>query len=119
VDRARDLIGVSGFTVFPAEVEDVIRELPDVVSAAVIGRPDPRGGELVVAFVVGPVASKQVVLDHCAARLVRFKQPAEVHLVAELPRGVTGKIKKGALRRMTTELSSTDVTATAGPGPAS
>lgn len=100
VDRARDLIEVSGFHVYPAEVEDAIRALDAVVSVAVIGRTAARG-EQIVAFVVGaPGLTVEDVQVHCAARLARFKQPSEIQLVDELPRGATGKIQKGALRRL-------------------
>lgn len=97
VDRARELIIVSGFNVYPAEIEDVISELPPVGDVAVIGQPHLPTGEQVVAFVTGDVTEEQV-RTHVAARLARFKQPSAVHLVDELPRGATGKIRKGALR---------------------
>jgi long-chain acyl-CoA synthetase len=105
VDRLKELVIVSGFNVYPTEVEDVITELDDVAEAAVIGTPHPRTGEAVVAF-VRPVAGStytveqlgERVREHCAARLARFKQPAEVHVVDELPHTVTGKVAKGRLR---------------------
>jgi long-chain acyl-CoA synthetase len=100
VDRARELIGVSGFNVYPAEVETVIGDLEGVREVAVIGRLDPSAGERVVAFVVGSGVTPDLVAAHCAERLPRFKRPAAVHLVEELPRGATGKIRKGALRRL-------------------
>lgn len=99
VDRARELIIVSGFNVYPAEVEDVIAELPPVGEVAVVGRSHAPTGEQVVAFVTGDVTEDQV-RTHVAARLARFKQPGVVHLVDELPRGATGKIRKGALRSL-------------------
>jgi long-chain acyl-CoA synthetase len=105
VDRSRELIIVNGFNVYPAEVEEVIAELPDVQSVAVVGRPHWRTGEQVVAFVAGTDLGLAVINDHCASRLAKFKRPSLVRVVDELPRGITGKIKKGVLRE---SLSSTD-----------
>lgn len=99
VDRARELIIVSGFNVYPAEVEEVIREVAGVELVAVVGSSEDRVGELVIAFVVGS-ATEEEIRQHCSVRLARFKQPAEIHRVEALPRGATGKIKKGALRRL-------------------
>lgn len=98
LDRARELVIVNGFNVFPAEVEQVIAEMAGVDDVAVVGQKDLRTGEQVVAFVVGRDVSVEMIVAHCAPRLARFKQPAVVKLVDELPRGATGKIKKGALR---------------------
>jgi len=100
VDRARELIVVNGFHVYPAEVEQVIQALPGVEEVAVIGRDHPGSGEEVVAFVAGPRLSVDQVLEHCASTLARFKRPTAVYLVNGLPRGATGKVKKGALRLM-------------------
>jgi long-chain acyl-CoA synthetase len=98
VDRSRELIIVNGFNVYPAEVEEAIAELPGVQSAAVLGRPDRRTGEQVVAFVAGTDLSVTAINEHCANRLAKFKRPSLVALVDELPRGITGKVKKGVLR---------------------
>ncbi len=100
VDRARDLIVVHGFHVYPAEIENVISGVPGVSAVAVLGRPGGAGGDDVVAVVVGRGLDPQTVHDHCAAVLPKFKRPSEVRLVDDLPRGATGKIQKGALRRM-------------------
>lgn len=105
VDRARELVIVNGFSVYPAEVEQVIAELPGVDDVAVVGAPDPRTGEHVVAFVAGAEITKEQVADHCETRLAKFKRPAVIELLAELPRGATGKIKKGALRHRLAEQS--------------
>ncbi len=105
VDRARELVIVNGFNVYPAEVEQVIDELPEVAAAAVVGRPDQRTGEQVVAFVVpdpsttGP-ALTELVKAHCEQRLARFKRPTVLRVVPELPRGATGKVRKGLLREL-------------------
>ena len=102
VDRLKDLVIVSGFNVYPVEVEEVIREVDGVAEAAVIGVDDPATGERVVAYVVprGPDAAgvADAVRDHCAVRLARFKQPARIEVVEQLPLTVTGKVQKGRLR---------------------
>ena len=90
VDRLKELVIVSGFNVYPVEVEDVIREVPGVAEAAVIGVDDPQTGEAVVAYVVAPGADagglEDAVRAHCEDRLARFKQPSRIEVVAELPR---------------------------------
>ena len=100
VDRARELIIVNGFNVYPAEVEEAIGELPGVDSVAVVGRSSRRTGEQVVAFVTGTSLSVETINDYCAGRLAKFKRPSLVQLVDELPRGITGKVRKGVLRDM-------------------
>ena len=105
VDRLKELVIVSGFNVYPTEVEDVIIELDGLAEAAVIGTEHPSTGEAVVAY-VKPVAGssydagelEERVREHCGVRLARFKQPTEVHVVDELPHTVTGKVAKGRLR---------------------
>ncbi|WP_267594081.1 AMP-binding protein [Carbonactinospora thermoautotrophica] len=101
VDRRKELIIVNGFNVYPSEVEEAIREHPDVAEAAVIGVPDPATGEVVTAYVVprpGAELTAEDVLAHCAGRLARFKSPSHVRIVSDLPRSTTGKIAKGRLR---------------------
>lgn len=102
VDRLKELVIVSGFNVYPVEVEEVIREVAGVAEAAVIGTDDPVTGEAVIAYVVasgadGP-ALETAVRDHCETRLARFKQPSQIVIVSELPVTVTGKVQKGRLR---------------------
>jgi long-chain acyl-CoA synthetase len=94
---------VSGFNVYPSEVEDVITELADVAGAAVIGVDDPETGEAVVAYVkpVGEVDAgvlAEHVRAHCANRLASFKRPSVVNVVEALPMTGTGKVAKGLLR---------------------
>ena len=101
VDRVRELILVSGFNVYPREVEDVLAEHPDVAEVAVIGVPHPYTGETVRALVVpreqtAPEADS--VIDFAAARLARFKCPTSVEFVDQLPHSATGKVAKGRLR---------------------
>jgi long-chain acyl-CoA synthetase len=98
VDRSQELIIVNGFNVYPAEVEQVIAEVPEVESVAVVGRPHWRTGEQVVAFVTGTDLGVAAIDKYCAGRLAKFKRPSLVQVVDELPRGVAGKIKKGLLR---------------------
>jgi long-chain acyl-CoA synthetase len=81
VDRAKDLVIVSGFNVYPSEVEEVLLEHPDVAEAAVVGEPDPRTGEAIVAFVVpepGRRPGPDELLAHCARSLARYKCPTRV-----------------------------------------
>lgn len=102
VDRIKDLVIVSGFNVYPIEVEDVVRKVRGVAEAAVIGVDDPETGEAVVAYVVAPgLDPEMVVADvrrHCETRLARFKRPIRIEVVQELPLTVTGKVQKGRLR---------------------
>jgi len=103
VDRAKEIVVVSGFNVYPAEVEDVIRDVPGVRQVAVVGVDDQRTGEAVVAHVVPDDPDtvdglEAAVRERCTERLARFKQPSLVHVVDELPRTVTGKVQKGRLR---------------------
>ena len=100
VDRARELLLVRGFRVYPSEVEQTIRDLDEVQAVAVVGRPDGRGGHHLVAFVAGPEVTAEAVLQHAASRLPAFKRPQEVRIVADLPRGVTGKVRRARLRQM-------------------
>ena len=104
VDRLKELVIVSGFNVYPVEVEEVIREVEGVADAAVIGVEDARTGEAVVAYVrapdTDPEALEAAVRAHCEQRLARFKQPSRIEIVDELPLTVTGKVQKGRLRGM-------------------
>jgi long-chain acyl-CoA synthetase len=92
---------VSGFNVYPGEVEKVLGEIPGVAEAVVIGRPDPATGEAVEAVLVvapGARVTQEQVSDHCSSRLARYKCPATVRFVSELPRGLAGKALRRALR---------------------
>ena len=102
VDRLKELVIVSGFNVYPVEVEDTIADVPGVADVAVIGVPDEQTGEAVVAYVVptpdapGDLAFR--IRSRCAERLAGFKQPSRVEVVGDLPHTVTGKVQKGRLR---------------------
>jgi long-chain acyl-CoA synthetase len=100
VDRAKDLIIVSGFNVFPAEVEDVLLQSPDVADAVVVGEPHPRTGETVVAYVVpetGDDIDRRALLRFAQARLARYKLPTRVDVVDVVPRTFGGKVARRAL----------------------
>lgn len=103
VDRRQDLVLVSGFNVYPREVEDVLLTHPEVAEAAVLGIPHPYTGEAVKALVVRTPGSRlaaQDLIAHAASSLARFKCPTAVEFVPELPRGATGKVRKGRLREL-------------------
>jgi long-chain acyl-CoA synthetase len=103
VDRSKDLIIVSGFNVFPKEVEDAILRHPAVEECTVIGVPDQRSGEAVKALVVpraGERLTEEDILAHCRETLARFKWPRSVEIVPSLPHHVTGKVLRRALREM-------------------
>ena len=103
VDRRQEMVLVSGFNVYPREVEDVLTAHPDVEEAAVLGVPHPYTGESVKALVVlvpGARQSADELIAHCAKSLARFKCPTSVEFVAELPHGATGKVSKGRLREL-------------------
>jgi long-chain acyl-CoA synthetase len=100
VDRAKDLVIVSGFNVYPAEVEDVLLEHPSVEEAAVIGEPHPRTGETVVAFVVpkaGATIDRRDLLRFAQQRLARYKLPTRVEVVDSVPRTFAGKVVRRVL----------------------
>jgi long-chain acyl-CoA synthetase len=101
VDRKKDLVIRGGFNVYPREIEEVLHEHPAVREAAVIGRPDARLGEEVVAFIAlkkGTPATPGEVISFCKERLAAYKYPREVVVLDELPKGGTGKVLKAELR---------------------
>ncbi|MCB9392635.1 MAG: AMP-binding protein [Acidimicrobiaceae bacterium] len=100
VDRAKDLIIVSGFNVYPAEVEEVLAEHPGVAEVGVVGVPHPHHGEAVKAFVVpepGALVDEDQLIDWACDRLARYKCPTKVLFVDELPRNVSGKLVRRSL----------------------
>jgi long-chain acyl-CoA synthetase len=101
VDRMKDLIIVSGFNVYPAEVEEVLVQHPAVDACAVVGVPHPYSGEAVKAYVVpvqGSAVEEDEVIRFCSGRLARYKCPEKVWFVDEVPQGMGGKILRRALR---------------------
>jgi long-chain acyl-CoA synthetase len=100
VGRDTELILVNGFNVYPAEVEEVLRGATGLADVAVVGRPDARTGEAVVAYVVpehGSHLDVAALLAEAARSLARFKLPTQIEVVAELPLTITGKVKKWQL----------------------
>jgi long-chain acyl-CoA synthetase len=101
VDRKKDMILVSGFNVFPNEVENVVTLHPDIIEAACIGVPDPRSTEAVKIFVVrraGAVLDSGQVIAWCRESLTAYKVPKHVEFREELPKTNVGKILRRALR---------------------
>jgi long-chain acyl-CoA synthetase len=101
VDRKKDLVIRGGYNVYPREIEEVLFGHPAIAEAAVIGKPDAKLGEEVVAIVAlkpGADASSDDVVAYCKERLAAYKYPREVRIVDELPKGPTGKILKKELR---------------------
>jgi HIP---CoA ligase len=100
-DRLKDVFTTGGFNVYPAEVEQTLARLEDVVESAVVGVPDERLGEVGRAFVVlrdGARTTEDDVVAFCAERLANFKRPRYVDLVDGLPRNAGGKVLKRELR---------------------
>ncbi|MGN6473116.1 MAG: AMP-binding protein [Mycobacteriales bacterium] len=107
VDRTKDLIIVSGFNVYPREVEEALLEHPDVAEVAAIGVPHPYTGETVKVLVVrraGSSPSAEDLIDYAAGRIARFKCPTAVEFVDELPHSLAGKVARGRLRDSTPTL---------------
>jgi long-chain acyl-CoA synthetase len=101
VDRSKDLIIVSGFNVYPVEVEEALAAHPEIAEVAVVGVPAAETGEAVKAFVVrtaGSSLSEWDVTEYAASCLARYKAPSEVSFVDELPHGVAGKLLRRQLR---------------------
>ncbi|MGW3151179.1 class I adenylate-forming enzyme family protein [Streptomyces sp. NPDC001177] len=108
VDRIKDMIIRGGENIYPKEIETILGDHPDVREAAVVGAAEPRLGEVPVAFVAlraGASATAADLLDHCRARLARYKMPAEIVLVDGLPRNPVGKTDKPALRARTSAVT--------------
>jgi len=101
VDRWKDMYISGGENVYPAEVENVLYQLPQVAEAAIIGVPHPRWGEAGLAVLVlkpGAELTPETVFAHCVGRLARFKIPADIAIIDALPRNATGKVLKRELR---------------------
>jgi fatty-acyl-CoA synthase len=103
VDRTKDMYISGGENVYPAEVESVMYQIPQLAEAAVIGVPDARWGEIgkaIVAVKPGQVLTAEQILDHCRENLARYKLPRTIEFVDALPRNATGKVHKPTLRQM-------------------
>jgi len=99
-DRKKDMILVSGFNVYPNEIEEVIAEMDSVLEVAAVGQPDERAGEVVKVFVVrkDPSLTEKAVVAHCRENLTGYKVPKVVEFRNELPKTNVGKILRRALR---------------------
>ncbi len=100
VDRKKDMILVSGFNVYPNEIEDVLALHPKVLEVAAVGVPDEKSGEVVSIFVVkkDPSLTKEEVIDFCKENLTGYKRPRYVEFLDELPKSNVGKILRRELR---------------------
>lgn len=108
VDRLKDMIVSGGENIYSAEVERALAAHPSVESVAVVGAPDHKWGERVVAFVV-PYSGNSVdvsdLVSHCRGLIAGYKVPREIHLVTALPQTATGKVQKAALRKQLENMS--------------
>ncbi len=101
VDRKKDMILVSGFNVYPREVEEVLYRHPKIADAAVVAAPDEYQGESVLAFVVlkpGETATEQEIIEYCRNEIAVFKCPRRVVFRTDLPKNMTGKVLRRELR---------------------
>jgi len=95
--RLKEMYISGGENVYPAEVEAVLHEHPQVADAAVVGVPDDRWGEVGAAYVVAEGVTEDELISWCSARVARFKVPRAVHFVAEIPRNSMGKVQRSEL----------------------
>jgi long-chain acyl-CoA synthetase len=101
VDRAKDMVNVSGFKVWPREVEEVLSQHEGILESAVVGVPDAVSGEAVKAFVVlkkGAQLTDKEVVEFCRERMAVYKAPRHVEFIDALPRNPSGKVLKRELR---------------------
>jgi acyl-CoA synthetase (AMP-forming)/AMP-acid ligase II len=101
VDRAKDMIIRGGENIYPREIEAVVHHLPQIAEAAVVGRPNSTYGEEPVLFVStrpNTTVTQEVIRDHIAGQLAKFKRPADITILDDLPKNPVGKIDKPALR---------------------
>jgi long-chain acyl-CoA synthetase len=100
VDRKKDMILVSGFNVYPNEIEDVVASHPGVLECACIGVPDEHSGEAVKVFVVkkDPGLTTEMLMDYCKQNLTGYKKPKYIEFRTELPKTNVGKILRRMLR---------------------
>ncbi len=101
--RSKEMIISGGENIYPAEIENLLIECPDIAEAAVIGRPDERWGEIVIAVVVPKTdcrLTSEMVLELLEGRIARYKYPKEVVVVDQLPKTALGKVRKEDVRHM-------------------
>jgi long-chain acyl-CoA synthetase len=102
VDRLKDMVNVSGFKVYPTEVENLIYQHPAVAECAVYGVPDALKGEIVKANIVlkpGHAVTEEQIIEFCSLRMATYKIPRVIHFVDSLPKNPTGKVLKQVLRQ--------------------
>jgi len=103
VDRKKDMIIVSGFNVYPTEIEQVLVEIPDILEAGVIGIPSDKTGETIKAYLVakeGKTLDIEEIKKYCYQHLSRYKVPKEFEIISELPKTNVGKILRRELRNL-------------------
>jgi long-chain acyl-CoA synthetase len=100
VDRKKDMILVSGFNVYPNEIEDVVALHESVLEVAAIGIPDERTGESIKLFITkkDPALTKEEIINHCRENLTKYKVPKQIEFLEELPKSNVGKIIRRILR---------------------
>ena len=101
IDRKKDMVLVSGFNVYPNEVEEVIAQMPGVLECAVVGVPDEKTGEAVKLVVVvnNPQITEQAIRDFCKGKLTNYKHPKIIEFRQELPKTPVGKVLRRELRQ--------------------
>jgi long-chain acyl-CoA synthetase len=99
-DRKKDMILVSGFNVYPNEIESVVAMHPGVLECGVVGVPDPKTGEAVKLVIVrkDPNLTREAVVEHCKAHLTAYKRPRQVEFRDALPKSPIGKVLRRELR---------------------
>jgi long-chain acyl-CoA synthetase len=99
-DRKKDMILVSGFNVYPNEVEGVVAAHPGVLEVAAVAQPDERAGEVVALFVVkkDPALTEEALIEHCRKELTGYKVPRRIYFRDELPKTNVGKILRRELK---------------------
>lgn len=103
VDRSKDMYISGGENVYPAEVENVIFQMPQIADVAIIGVPDDRWGEAgkaIIAFKPGQSATPEEIMAFCRERLAGYKVPRDCEFVTQLPRNAAGKVEKPRLREL-------------------
>ncbi len=106
-DRKKEMVIVSGFNVYPREVEDALLSHSSILEAAVVGRPDDQRGECLIAFVAlkpSSTVTSEALIQHISARLVRYKLPAEIRFLTAVPKTAVGKVDKFAVKALATAL---------------
>ena len=99
VDRLKDMVIVSGFNVYPNEIEDILTRHPNIIEAAVIGEPDEKTGEKVSAYIVVNKETEQSeIIEMCRKELTAYKIPKKITVLDELPKSTVGKILRRELR---------------------